>query len=62
MKPTVHILHKAAFSQRPSGTWFKVCAQFTVNGNVFTSEAPASVAEAIEINTAIERLVEAVKP
>lgn len=62
MKPNIQIERLADLRQNHKLRDVRITAQFTVDGMTFTSDFPFSVAEAIEINTAIERLVEAVKP
>jgi len=62
MKPNVIIEQRAVRDTDSYGQPRRVAAVVAIDGQAFTSEQPRSTREAIEINTAIERLVEAVKP
>lgn len=62
MKPTINIIKKAEFRSEPGPLkWERIPATFSVDGSMFVSEVPASPAEAIEINIAIERLQDLAK-
>lgn len=60
MKPII-ILIRRALSKQDLGEFQGKAAVFTVDGVEFRSELPRSSIEAIEINTAIERLQDLAK-
>lgn len=60
MKPNINITQRAV-AERVTSSPAKRAIVY-IDGVQFCSEKPLSETEAIEINTAIERLVEAVKP